>query len=174
MSAWTPLYADVGAELFVRNALAAIETHQLAAFAYASPNEELGEFAAFNNSRRINQKWPVVWCAPPLEETPVSSGGGFLECVVTLEVGIEIVFGPDEDGNGIGYRLMRYAKAVRAIVLAMTAGEWAVGLPEDGKWGALNVELTPTRYDDFFNERQSIYKKTALMAVKVSLLEGMN
>lgn len=168
---FAPRFAGVGIEPFVNNILAAIQAHQTDALAWAQGDQTLAPFKFFNNSVRLTTDWPVVWVAPRLEGLKVMDDGNLVGTAHRIEVGVEATYPATADGNDIGRRVMRYARAVKAMVQSMTHAELTVGLSESVS-AVIDVEVSEIRYDDFFRAADSIYKKTAVMIVTIQLLEA--
>lgn len=174
---WESKYKAVGIEPFINNILALCKDHEAEAFVWAAGNtaaedyQELEGFALHNNSARINQKFPVLAVIPRTEDTPPTDDEKRVDEKFEIVVQIEIVFANTDDANAIGKRLMRYARAVRAMIFSATKEEIARGLP-DGTWGMLKVIVSPTTYADLFNDKTTQYKKTATTIVTITLTEA--
>lgn len=176
MDVWAPKYETVGAEPFVNNMLAVYRAHEREAFRYVSrpawgEGITLEPFAVFNNSVRRNQRWAALTVAPRVEETPPGESGQYVDAACELIVSVEIIHPLTAEGNEIGSKLLRYARAVRMMTYAATPEEMTAGL-DTSKYGALNIEVSPTRYDSLLNREGTALMKLATMIVGIKLLEA--
>lgn len=169
-----PVYA-AGAEPFVRNLLKVCEDHQAAKLAEladaggADWHLELEPFQVFNNSARLNQKWPALTISPPEEADELVASGILFEESVSLYASVEITYPPSGDANEIGYRLMRYARAVKEMIREATLDEVGVGLNPQFR-GLFEWEVKRVRYLTL-QQSDSLVKKLAILDIAIKGVE---
>jgi hypothetical protein len=176
----TDLAYAAGAEAFVRNVLKVCEDRQADKFAelavFAEPADEGGwplelkQFQVFNNSARLNQKWPALTVTTTDEADAMAGGGLYFDADATLVAAVEITYPLSGDANEIGYRLMRYARAVKEMIREATQDEMTRGLDPQVA-GIVQWEVTRIRYLTLPQQSDSMLKKLAMLDVKITGME---
>jgi hypothetical protein len=167
-----PTYDALGAEPFIRNILALVKEKQVAVLkALSGQGLKLEPFRVFNNSVRRNQSWPAFTAAPRTEDTPLTDDSLAVAEQIVIVLSIEIIHALSDDGNEIGYKLLRYARALRKMLNDAGVKGISEGVDPEGR-GPMKMEISPTRYDTLLSRDETQLMKLATMILTLNLMEG--
>lgn len=165
---WQASNEAEGIEPFVANLLEVFERDQRAAHAWAGRGVELADYAAFNNARRLNQRWPALSVVARTEDEPADETEAFLRKNV-VEVEIEVKGAPNGDPNALAWELMRRVRAVKAMIKAGRVEDYTAGTESD--FGGMTITISRALFASLVDPTKTIYTQRAVMTVTQELLE---
>ena len=158
-----------GIEPFVSNLLQIFERDQTKALLWAGRGEELEEFQVFNNTRRLNQRWPAISVIARREEEPLDDTDAFFHKNLA-DVEIEVKGAPNGDPNALALELIRRVRAVKAMIKAGRVEDYTADMGSD--FGGMTVSFSPVVYTSFIDKTKTVYTQYATMTVTQELLEA--
>lgn len=163
---WTSKYPNAQfAELLVTNLATLVLASEADALSWANGGAMDAFKQPYRKTRWINTVWPnlsfIVQETNPNEAEDESRLDEEHSVVVVIED-----IGSDADTAAAS--VQKRARAIAMIVIGLTSSQLMAG---HTKAGSLSRDVSKIDYRDFFNEKQSIYKKTATFTITFSFME---